>query len=267
MFFSVAGSVKKLTSRTPKGVPDCFEISHSGQTALVRVKRMKGTQRYTLRVNAAVREAVLTMPSRGTKAAALEFATKHAAWICARLKRLPLAVPFVPGSVLPLRGLPHILSHRPESRGRAWTEASEEQTTPILSICVAGDLPHFRRRVADYLKREAELDLSAAVQKYCDMIGVSGRKITLRDTRSRWGSCSHDGRLNFSWRLILSPDYVLDYLAAHEVAHLIHMDHSEKFWELTHQLCPNTDRAETWLKFHGSDLYRYGETSAETKFE
>jgi len=82
----------------------------------------------------------------------------------------------------------------------------------------------------------------------------------LRDTVSRWGSCSSTGGLNFSWRLILAPPFVLDYLAAHEVAHIVHMNHSPFFWKLVRRLHSGTDRAEAWLKLHGADLHRYGAT-------
>jgi predicted metal-dependent hydrolase len=82
--------------------------------------------------------------------------------------------------------------------------------------------------------------------------------ITIRDQRSRWGSCSASGGLNFSWRLIMAPPHVLDYLAAHEVAHLVHMNHSDEFWALTRSLSGDTDKAEAWLKAHGASLHRYG---------
>ena len=91
-------------------------------------------------------------------------------------------------------------------------------------------------------------------------LGVKPRRIVLRDTVSRWGSCSSTGGLNFSWRLILAPPFVLDYLAAHEVAHIVHMNHSPLFWKLTRRLHPGTDRAEVWLKVHGASLHRFGAT-------
>jgi predicted metal-dependent hydrolase len=135
-----------------------------------------------------------------------------------------------------------------------WTASGERG--PL--ICVAGDLSHVPRRVADFLKREARRDLDAAVARHCKALGLAARRITLRDTTSRWGSCSTTGALNFSWRLILAPPFVLDYLAAHEVAHLAHMNHSAMFWRVTRRLFPETDRAEAWLKAHGSGLHRFG---------
>ena len=109
---------------------------------------------------------------------------------------------------------------------------------------MSGDAPHVSRRVFDHLKREARRDLESAVARHCATLGVATRSVTVRDTRSRWGSCSAAGALNFSWRLIMAPPFVLDYLAAHEVAHLKHMNHSAKFWALARKLAPETDRAE-----------------------
>ena len=231
-----------------------FEIAHSGAVHQVALRRLRSARRFTLRVRAASRDVVLTMPARASLKAAREFAERHAAWIGARLDRLPEPVYFEPSSFAPLRGVDHRIVHCPGARGVAWTAESDEG--PIL--CVAGERAHAPRRVTDYLKREARRDLEAAAARYCAALGVQKRRITLRDTTSRWGSCSSTGALNFSWRLILAPSFVLNYLAAHEVAHLVHMDHSAAFWRLTRRLFPETDRAEAWLKAHGADLHRYG---------
>ena len=122
-----------------------------------------------------------------------------------------------------------------------WLESSERG--PL--ICVSGERPHVARRVTDFLKREARKDLEAAVARHSKQLGVKPRRMVLRDTVSRWGSCSSTGGLNFSWRLILAPPFVLDYLAAHEVAHMVHMNHSPLFWKLARRLHPGTDRAES----------------------
>ncbi len=231
-----------------------FEIAHCGAVHQVALRRLNSARRFTLRVRAASRDVVLTMPARASLKAAREFAERHAAWIGARLDRLPDLVYFEPSSFAPLRGVDHKIVHCPDARGVVWI--SENDGGPIL--CVAGDLAHVQRRVADFLKREARRDLEAATARHCAALGVTRRRITLRDTTSRWGSCSSTGALNFSWRLILAPPFVLDYLAAHEVAHLVHMDHSPAFWRVTRRLFPETDRAEAWLKAHGADLHRYG---------
>jgi len=112
--------------------------------------------------------------------------------------------------------------------------------------------------VRDFLMREAKRDLEAAALRHAGKVGVMPRRITLRDTTSRWGSCSSTGSLNFSWRLIMAPSFVLDYLAAHEVAHLLYMNHSPSFWKLVGKLSAHVERGEAWLKANGAGLLRYG---------
>jgi predicted metal-dependent hydrolase len=246
--------LRLFQSRPPSAPVAHLDIADSGATYRVALKRLTSARRFTLRVRGATRDVVLTMPARSSLKSAREFAERHAAWIGARLARLPRPVTFEPHSAAPLRGIDHRIVHRPGARGVVWVERDETGPT----ICVAGDLAHVARRVADFLKREARRDLEAAVARYSTALGVEARRITLRDTTSRWGSCSSTGALNFSWRLILAPSFVLDYLAAHEVAHFVHMNHSPAFWKITRRLFPETDRAEEWLKNHGADLHRFG---------
>jgi len=240
--------------RTPGEPVAHIEVKNGGETFRVALKRVSTSRRFTLRVRAATRDVLLTMPARSSLQSAREFAERHAAWIGVRLARLPRPVEFVPGSVTPFRGVDHTIVHRPGERGVAWIETGARG--PML--CVSGDAPHVPRRVADFLKREAREDLQAAVARHAKRLSVTPKRIVLRDTASRWGSCSSTGGLNFSWRLILAPPFVLDYLAAHEVAHIVHMNHSPLFWKLTRRMFPETDRAETWLKVHGAGLHRFG---------
>jgi predicted metal-dependent hydrolase len=245
----------RLFERRPTVAPVAhIEIAHAGDVLRIALKRVSTSRRFTLRVRAATRDVLLTMPSRSSLKSAREFAERHAAWIGARLARLPKPVAFAPGAATPLRGVDHTIVHRPGERGVVWTAIGSHG--PV--ICVSGDKPHVGRRVRDFLKREARKDIEAAVARHAKRLGVEPRRITLRDTVSRWGSCSSTGALNFSWRLILAPPEILDYLAAHEVAHIVHMNHSPIFWKLTRRLFPETERAEAWLKTHGVDLHRFG---------
>ncbi len=238
-----------------------LDISHAGDHFRIALKRMTGARRYTLRVRSATRDVVLTMPKRSSVASARDFAERHAAWIGARLARLPQPVPFGPGSKIPFRGVEHLIVHRPDARGTVWAETiGDGWFSTVQILVVAGDAPHVHRRLEDFLKREAKRDLEAAVKRHCAALGVAARKVTVRDTTSRWGSCSATGSLNFSWRLIFAPPFVLDYLAAHEVAHLKHMNHSPRFWALAEKLAPETRRAEAWLQANGANLHRYGAT-------
>ncbi|HXY89128.1 MAG TPA: SprT family zinc-dependent metalloprotease [Xanthobacteraceae bacterium] len=230
-------------------------VGTSGENYTIEVRRHPAARRYTLRVREARRDVVLTMPPRGSLRQARRFAEKNVGWIAARLERLPRPTPFAPHETIPLRGVPHRIAHRPGARGAAWTE-TDADGTPLL--CVAGGAAHVDRRARDFLKREARRDLLAASRRYAAMLGVSIRSVSLRDTASRWGSCSQSGSLSFSWRLVLAPPLVLDYLAAHEVAHRIELNHSKRFWRTVERIFPEWRRAEAWLRGQGALLYRYG---------
>lgn len=236
---------------------DFFDVVHAGEIHRVQIKRVASARRFTLRVRAATRDAVLTMPPRGSLSRAKIFVERHAAWIGARLERLPVPTPFGPGAAVPLRGVSHEIVHRPGARGTVWIEAGDE-TAAAPKLCVSGAPPFVGRRVQDFLVRQARADLVVAVTRHTATLGVKVRRMTMRDTSTRWGSCSSSGSLNFSWRLVMAPPHVLDYLAAHEVAHLVHMNHSDAFWALTERLMPDYRRAEAWLKAHGMGLMRFG---------
>jgi predicted metal-dependent hydrolase len=247
-------SSRALLYRRPSE-PSVVQVVFEKAIYLVRLRRHRQARRYTLRIDAAMREVVLTMPPRGSVKEAREFAQKHGGWIAARLKRLPQATPFAHGTDVPLRGVPHRIVHRRGERGTVWTQLSDGDT---LLLCVAGESAHINRRISDFLKREAARDLERASRHYAEKLGVAIKRISVRDQSSRWGSCSNTGVLSFSWRLILAPAFVLDYLAAHEVCHLLELNHSPRFWRLVRRLYPNFERAKHWLDVHGSDLHRYG---------
>jgi predicted metal-dependent hydrolase len=234
--------------------PSAITVDFDGEIYLVRVRRHRQARRYTLRIHAASRDVMLTIPPRGSVRQAKEFAQKHSAWIAARLGRLPEAAPFAHGALLPLRGREHRIEHRRAARGTVWVEVRASEQL----LCVAGEEPHLPRRVHDYLKREAKRDLEVASRQAAQALGVEIKRVSVRDQSSRWGSCSSTGVLSYSWRLILAPPFVLDYLAAHEVAHLIEMNHSRRFWRLVERICPYMGRAKAWLDAHGADLHRYG---------
>jgi predicted metal-dependent hydrolase len=235
--------------------PSRLLVKHGSQIYSIRLRRHRRARRYTLRIHPSDREAILTIPPRGTIAEAKDFAQRHGGWIAARLGRLPKAAPFLPGTVVPLRGVPHRIVHRAGERGTVWTE-TRDSGEKIL--CVAGAIEHTERRVHDFLKREARRDLQKAAQEYADMLSVKVKRLSIRDQSSRWGSCTSAGSLSFSWRLILAPPMVLDYLAAHEVAHLVEMNHSPRFWRVVARICPSLERAKKWLDTCGNDLHRYG---------
>ena len=242
--------------RSPPCGPEVLEVVHSGRIHRVQVRRVANARRLTLRVRAATRDVVLTMPPRSSLPRARLFVERNAEWIGHRLDGLPAATPFGPGAAVPLRGMLHQIVHRPGARGVVWREADEATGSPRL--CVGGDAPFVERRLRDYLRAQARADLVAAAARHAATLGVGVRRITLRDTTSRWGSCSSSHALSFSWRLVMAPPHVLDYLAAHEVAHIVHMNHSDAFWATVARLVPDFALAEAWLKANGLTLMRFG---------
>jgi predicted metal-dependent hydrolase len=155
-----------------------------------------------------------------------------------------------PGIKIPVRGVPHRIVHEPSKRGTVML--SRDERGPLM--IVHGDRVHLPRRIADFLKREAKREIEALVVKHTGAVGKRAKAIRFKDTSSRWGSCTSDGNLSFSWRIMMAPRPVINYLVAHEVAHLKEMNHGPKFWKLCEQLCPDTERCKDWLKRNGGAL-------------
>jgi hypothetical protein len=192
----------------------------------------------------------LSLPARVPLSEGLAFAEEKRRWILQQLDGLPPRIPFAPGETVPVLGQPHVIVHDPAARRGVWRDAGV--------IRVSGFAEHVPRRVRDFLKREARATLTERAHDKAGRLDRPIARISLRDTRSRWGSCSSDGGLSFSWRLILAPEEVLDYVVAHEVAHLMHHDHGAKFWALVTDLTPSVDAPRRWLRAHGPELHRYG---------
>src|SRR5262249_22706543 len=172
-----AMSWRALLYRRPSE-PSAIEIIFDRSILLVHLRRHRQARRYTLRIDSATREIVLTIPPRGSLKEARDFAQKHGGWIAARLKRLPEAAPFAHGSEVPLRGVPHRIAPRGGERGTVWTEG-EDRANPLL--CVAGEPPHLDRRIGDFLKREARRDLEAASRRHAATLGVTFKRVSIRD--------------------------------------------------------------------------------------
>ena len=254
--------------------PEIFEMTVPGLDRPVTVRRSPRARRLTLSVNEARRSGVLTIPAHTGLQEAGDFLARNFEWLQTRLARLPDAVPFADGVVMPLRGLEHEIRFvgTARRRGVVWTEAPEETqeaaagwegpgeptSSPLPRITVAGDTNHAPRRLKDWLIREARKDLTARSHWHAGKLGLTLKKISVRDQTTRWGSCSASGVLSYSWRVILAPPYVLDYLAAHEVAHLKEMNHSKRFWALVRETMPRMDEGRRWLRAHGNALHRYG---------
>lgn len=193
---------------------------------------------------------VLTVPRTGRLAEAEAFLDRNLGWLDARLRRAPRPVPLAPGAVLDLRGVAHRVVPTGRLRGRV-TPAEDNGERLLL---VPGAPEHLGRRLFDWLKAEALQDLRVRVAAHAATLGVSVKRVGIRDQSSRWGSCSSSGNLSFNWRLVLAPPFVLDYLAAHEVAHLREMNHAPAFWAEVRRTLPDMDRGRAWIKANGNAL-------------
>lgn len=200
-----------------------------------------------MRVSRLDGRVTLTMPDTASERRALAFANEKAAWIRGRLAERPDEVHAMIGAVIPVDGVEmQIIS---DSRSRLDFDRGE--------IAVSRRSSAVHTAVAGLLRAHARERLSSACDRYSSALGRPYSRITLRDTRSRWGSCSAEGALMFSWRLILAPPVVLDYVAAHEVAHLKEMNHSARFWSTVEKLMPEYKPHRAWLRRNGEELHRY----------
>ena len=226
----------------------------SGRAVPVTPRTNPRARRLIVKVHPSTGEVSIIAPSVRALERARDFAKGHSDWIAQRLSQVPEPVPFEAGAVIPFRGKEHTIRRAPEERGGAWIDSGAPEPT----IRVAGAEEHVARRVLDFLKREARRELTRKTWLYAEALGVKPRRITVRDTASRWGSCSSKGGISYSWRLILAPNAVLNYVAAHEVAHLKEMNHGPRFWRLVERLLADVQGPQAWLREHGPFLHRYG---------
>lgn len=260
----------------------------------LELRRSRRARRFSLKVSHTERAAILTLPSHVDIEEAGEFLSRHMDWLKRQIERLPQPVPLLDGAVIPVRGVFHKVAFVGAVRyqGVVWLEETddaamdigywdeqgnmaaanakfsfgtkEEKTESEVDdardfprICVSGGEAHGSRRLSDWLRAEAKADLSARVAHHAANLGVQPKRISIRDQSSRWGSCSTTGTISFSWRLIFAPSYVLDYVAAHEVAHLREMNHGPRFWRLVRDTVPDVQKARNWLRQKGAELHRF----------
>ena len=211
------------------------------------LKRSSRARRISLRVSGVDGRVTLTLPRGVSEREALEFAGEKAAWLRGHLEKRPDEVTVGFGAELPFRG--RMLRVVP-GQGRAVVVREGE-------IAVPGKPERVGARALGFVKEAARARLAEASDHYAGALGRDYTRLTLRDTRSRWGSCSSHGGLMYSWRLILAPDEVLNYVAAHEVAHLEEMNHSARFWGQVERLYGEYDGPRQWLRVNGAGLHRF----------
>ena len=224
----------------------------AGGVARVQWRRSARARRVSLRIDPRDGAVVVTLPPRAGRPAGMALLMDHADWVARRLAALPGAVPFEEGALVPVEGVEHRIRHMAPGgrRGTAWLEDGE--------LRVAGDPAFLERRVADFLRAEARRRLAVLVAEKVALSGLRPSRVTVKDTRTRWGSCATSRALAFSWRLVMAPHFVQDYVVAHEIAHLQHMNHGPRFWALVDTLTPHTGAAVPWLRDEGPRLMRVG---------
>lgn len=236
----------RITNQRDTMVPEYLKVGE--QVLPLVIKRHASAKRICLRYNPTAHAISLTLPRNTHVGTALDFLDAKSDWLIDTLEEMPAQKQIKPGVVIPLLGNRIRIKH--DARLRGWLLSDE-------MLLVSGDRADFPERITQALKKIALGEIKSRTEHYASHIGKRINRVTVRDTRSRWGSCSSTGNLSFSWRLVFAPREVMEYVVAHEVAHLRHMNHSHAFWALVEYLCPDYEIAKEWLRLHGKHLYRF----------
>jgi len=227
-----------------------FQLEIGDRRIPLTVRRNVRARRMILRLDMSNDGVVVTIPGHADPADGLVMARRQAGWVSEQLNGLPERLMFAEGVSIPYLGHQYTLYRALGRRGVV--ELREG------GIYVPGEVQHMARRVTDWFKKQARQEISTRAYAKAKLIDQAPGKISIRDTRSRWGSCSSKGGLSFSWRLVMAPENVLDYVVAHEVSHLIHMNHGPCFWQTVAKLSDNMDASRAWLRANGERLHRIG---------
>lgn len=221
-----------------------------GRDVPVSIRRSTRARRILLHVGVYDGMVELVLPPGASVREGLSFARTQTRWVADQLSRVGDGIPFADGAVIPILDQP-VTIRRSDSRS----------ALPLLHedvLLVGGRDDTVPSRVRRWVRGRALAEIKPRADRMGEEIGRRPARISMRDTRSRWGSCSRAGNLNFSWRLVMAPENVLNYVVAHEVAHLRELNHSARFWALVDTLCPDVTDARGWLRKHGAGLHRYG---------
>lgn len=222
-----------------------------GFEVVLLARRHRRARHISLRIDpSADGGAVLVLPWSVPLDEGLNFARSKARWLRRSLAALPPRISFIDGARIPVLGTEHLIRHHPGFGAAIWCEAAV--------IHVGGENNRIGDRVKRWLRELARREITRKVEDKAARINKPFGRITIRDSRTRWGSCTEDGNLAFSWRLILAPERVLDYVVGHEVAHLVELNHGPRFREVERLLVPDNDTPSRWLNREGNALLRYG---------
>lgn len=241
-----------LTTSVRKTVTaETREIDVAGRTLPLSIRPLATATRMTLRIEPGGQALKLTVPRHVRPADVDDFIARHHGWLLTRLAKFPRRPEISEGRYIRILDVPHRIALSGKLRGLPEIRQEDDEAVLVIS----GEAAHLKRRVRDYLKERARQTVEPIARAHARTSGKTIASLSFKDTKSRWGSCSHDGHLCFSWRIVMAPPLVVDYLCAHEVAHLTEMNHSDRFWALCERLCPDTDNAKRWLKRNGSVLH------------
>jgi predicted metal-dependent hydrolase len=216
------------------------------------IRENSKAKRLTLRLRPeAGGEIILTTPRYYSKRQVIGFIEKSKPWLEKQMAKTISQTSYVEGMILPVFGKSYELRHKSSRSFRSWWGDDH--------LLIHAPLEKFGSSVQRSLHQVAKQFLTERSTLYAARLEKSVNRITLRDTRSRWGSCTVDGNLSYSWRLIFAPEQVADYVCAHEVAHLVEMNHSPEFWEIVEDFCPDYKKLRHWLRQNGKTLFQYGE--------
>jgi predicted metal-dependent hydrolase len=234
----------------PRIAPLAADLPLADRTVPLAVRRSRRARRMHLRVDPGEALVELVLPHGVGLAEGLRFARDRRDWIAERLDAIPVRIAFEPESVLPVFGADVVIRHRPELRGAVRRVGNE--------LIVAGRPEHVGRRVRDWMREHARAELTRRARLTARRLGRDLGSVRMGDPKTRWGSCSAAGSITLSWRLALAPEHVVDYVVAHEVAHLAELNHGPRFWRLLDILVPGNEPARVWLRHNGARLHRYG---------
>ncbi len=214
----------------------------------IKVITSAKAKRLTLRIDEKIHLPILTLPRRCSVAKAKEFLALHRDWIINMMGRLPRAQTFCSGDEIIFFGETYRIIHCPQNRYTVLVNNT---------LQISGDSEFLHRRTIDFLKKQTLNRLTDMTLQKAASIEKKVSSVTIKDTKSRWGSCSTLGNINYNWRICMAPPEVIDYLVCHEVSHLKHPNHSSAFWQCVEKLCPHYQAHRLWLKKHGRSLYKY----------
>ena len=225
-------------------------VNIKGQSIPIRIRRNTQARRMTLRLDSNIKGAVITLPLWTSEREALLMVHDKSDWLLTKLDNMLTNIPFKNGVQIPFLGEDHTISHDPDQKEVAKRSGTE--------IRLGGREEHLPRRLGHWLRKEAKIIIQPKAIEMAKQINGKVGRISIRDTKSRWGSCAVSGNLSFCWRLILTPEWVLNYVIAHEVSHLRHMNHGSEFWQTVADFNVKVDAARVWLNKNTQQLHRYG---------